>query len=418
VCCAVLYAASAPTGEKGGMASSGCQAAVLPFDTSHRNIPRLHCWALQARKAVKKSTIVQRITFTEGEQQRRHQQPAGNEERGAAATEEGGKGRCAFVGHYGSPLVATACSPCCTKLCAFVLVLKPNTYLPECPLLPTSPAPTSASSNLTQPIPACSDQACCGVGSGAAEGDHRAAGAGVHGAQVPGSCMQCSMQCSAVQCCAACCVVLCAGLHAVLCDCAALCSPLLMRFCLLQTDPPAMHDASIRHARYAVPCPARRALDYLYGFNLSPLLWRKVPGARSAGRVQSVALRLVCEREAAIEAFVPQQYFTVGADLALPGGGTLEVSSELAPGGAPRVGADMELVYEPCSLETRTLLHYWGVRCIAPALVGGQVLAKVAGSCHFHLTWAFLPFPANLPVFGPPWPAPFAHLHCRRGCPL
>ena len=46
---------------------------------------------------------------------------------------------------------------------------------------------------------------------------------------------------------------------------------------------------------------ARRALDYLVGFHLSPLLWRKLPGSRSAGRVQSVALRLVCEREAAME---------------------------------------------------------------------------------------------------------------------
>ena len=46
---------------------------------------------------------------------------------------------------------------------------------------------------------------------------------------------------------------------------------------------------------------ARRALDYLVGFNLSPVLWRKLPGARSAGRVQSVALRLVCDREREID---------------------------------------------------------------------------------------------------------------------
>ena len=56
---------------------------------------------------------------------------------------------------------------------------------------------------------------------------------------------------------------------------------------------------------------ARRALDYLVGFNLSPVLWRKLPGSRSAGRVQSVALRLVCEREAEIEVFKPQEYWTV-----------------------------------------------------------------------------------------------------------
>jgi DNA topoisomerase-1 len=58
---------------------------------------------------------------------------------------------------------------------------------------------------------------------------------------------------------------------------------------------------------------ARRALDYLVGFTLSPVLWRKLPGARSAGRVQSVALRLVVERELEIEAFRPQEYWTVDA---------------------------------------------------------------------------------------------------------
>jgi DNA topoisomerase-1 len=56
---------------------------------------------------------------------------------------------------------------------------------------------------------------------------------------------------------------------------------------------------------------ARRALDYLVGFTLSPVLWRKLPGSRSAGRVQSVALRLICEREAEIEAFRNQEYWTV-----------------------------------------------------------------------------------------------------------
>ncbi len=56
---------------------------------------------------------------------------------------------------------------------------------------------------------------------------------------------------------------------------------------------------------------ARRALDYLVGFNLSPVLWRKLPGSRSAGRVQSVALRIVCDREAEIEAFKPQEYWSV-----------------------------------------------------------------------------------------------------------
>ena len=56
---------------------------------------------------------------------------------------------------------------------------------------------------------------------------------------------------------------------------------------------------------------ARRALVYLVGFTLSPVLWRKLPGAKSAGRVQSVALRLVVEREREIEAFVAQQYWSV-----------------------------------------------------------------------------------------------------------
>ncbi len=65
---------------------------------------------------------------------------------------------------------------------------------------------------------------------------------------------------------------------------------------------------------------ARRALDYLVGFNLSPVLWRKLPGSRSAGRVQSVALRLICERETEIEAFNPQEYWTIDADMRTPDG--------------------------------------------------------------------------------------------------
>ena len=58
---------------------------------------------------------------------------------------------------------------------------------------------------------------------------------------------------------------------------------------------------------------ARRALDYLVGFSLSPVLWRKLPGARSAGRVQSVALRLICQREDEIEKFIPQEYWSIEA---------------------------------------------------------------------------------------------------------
>jgi DNA topoisomerase-1 len=65
---------------------------------------------------------------------------------------------------------------------------------------------------------------------------------------------------------------------------------------------------------------ARRALDYLVGFNLSPVLWRKLPGSKSAGRVQSVALRLICERETEIERFKPQEYWTVDATFTAPDG--------------------------------------------------------------------------------------------------
>ncbi|HEX5211192.1 MAG TPA: type I DNA topoisomerase [Pseudolabrys sp.] len=69
---------------------------------------------------------------------------------------------------------------------------------------------------------------------------------------------------------------------------------------------------------------ARRALDYLVGFTLSPVLWRKLPGARSAGRVQSVALRLVCDRELEIEKFVAKEYWSIVAKLATPRGDSFE----------------------------------------------------------------------------------------------
>jgi DNA topoisomerase-1 len=69
---------------------------------------------------------------------------------------------------------------------------------------------------------------------------------------------------------------------------------------------------------------ARRALDYLVGFRLSPVLWRKLPGAKSAGRVQSVSLRLIVEREMEIEAFRAREYWSVKALLATPRGDTYE----------------------------------------------------------------------------------------------
>ena len=78
-------------------------------------------------------------------------------------------------------------------------------------------------------------------------------------------------------------------------------------------------DAPLVHAYLA-----RRALDYLVGFNLSPVLWRKLPGARSAGRVQSVCLRLIVEREMEIEAFNPQEYWSVTAQLSTPRGQSFE----------------------------------------------------------------------------------------------
>jgi DNA topoisomerase I len=76
---------------------------------------------------------------------------------------------------------------------------------------------------------------------------------------------------------------------------------------------------------------ARRALDYLVGFTLSPVLWRKLPGARSAGRVQSVALRIVCDRELEIERFVPREYWSIVAHL---------LTEAKAPFTARLVGAD------------------------------------------------------------------------------
>jgi DNA topoisomerase-1 len=77
---------------------------------------------------------------------------------------------------------------------------------------------------------------------------------------------------------------------------------------------------------------ARRALDYLVGFTLSPVLWRKLPGARSAGRVQSVALRLVCDREFEIECFLAREYWSLIARLATPRGDIFEAKLVAADG--------------------------------------------------------------------------------------
>ena len=77
---------------------------------------------------------------------------------------------------------------------------------------------------------------------------------------------------------------------------------------------------------------ARRALDYLVGFNLSPVLWRKLPGAKSAGRVQSVCLRLIVEREMEIEAFRPREYWSVKAILSTPRGQDYEARLTILAG--------------------------------------------------------------------------------------
>ncbi len=71
---------------------------------------------------------------------------------------------------------------------------------------------------------------------------------------------------------------------------------------------------------------ARRALDYLVGFSLSPVLWRKLPGSRSAGRVQSVALRIICDRELEIEAFRAQEYWTLDGTFSTPQGQEFQAS--------------------------------------------------------------------------------------------
>ncbi len=84
---------------------------------------------------------------------------------------------------------------------------------------------------------------------------------------------------------------------------------------LAAMDNPRQLDAELIDAYRA-----RRALDYLVGFSISPVLWRKLPGSRSAGRVQSVALRLICEREAEIETFISEEYWSIETVLGLLAG--------------------------------------------------------------------------------------------------
>jgi len=87
---------------------------------------------------------------------------------------------------------------------------------------------------------------------------------------------------------------------------------------------------------------ARRILDRLVGYEISPLLWERVKYGLSAGRVQSVALKLVCEREDEIEAFVREEYWNIEAELALPGGELIKAKLEKAGGEKARIGSKDE----------------------------------------------------------------------------
>ena len=108
---------------------------------------------------------------------------------------------------------------------------------------------------------------------------------------------------------------------------------------------------------------ARRALDYLVGFTLSPVLWRKLPGARSAGRVQSVALRLICEREEEIERFIPQEYWSILADLQTAAGADFQARITAVDGvkkarhdiATEAEAADIKQLVEQANLSIRSI---------------------------------------------------------------
>ena len=107
---------------------------------------------------------------------------------------------------------------------------------------------------------------------------------------------------------------------------------------------------------------ARRALDYLVGFHLSALLWRKVRGGRSAGRVQSVALRLLCAREAEIEAFEPEEYWTVDAAAMAERGGAFTFDDSGATTGAKgRVESTMTTVSPYARLNLTERVSAWSL---------------------------------------------------------
>jgi DNA topoisomerase-1 len=116
-------------------------------------------------------------------------------------------------------------------------------------------------------------------------------------------------------------------------------APPPLRATFTEVTRPAVEAALAAPRELAAPLVdaylARRALDYLFGFRLSPLLWRRLPGARSAGRVQSAALALVAAREAEVEAFAAHAYWTVGATIKLPHGSGEAAAALVALDGAP-----------------------------------------------------------------------------------
>ncbi len=125
---------------------------------------------------------------------------------------------------------------------------------------------------------------------------------------------------------------------------------------------------------------ARRALDYLVGFNLSPLLWKKIRPGLSAGRVQSPALRMVVEREEEIERFEPREYWTLEADVAKTGqpfvARLAEYSGEKLTQFSVTTGAQAQVMEQALLLAARTQLAESGL-ATAPAVMGRLQVAKV-----------------------------------------
>jgi DNA topoisomerase-1 len=101
---------------------------------------------------------------------------------------------------------------------------------------------------------------------------------------------------------------------------------------------------------------ARRILDRLVGYEISPLLWERVKFGLSAGRVQSVALKLVCEREDEIEAFVREEYWTVEADFKLTSGETVRAKLEKINGEKTRIGSQAEAEKVKAAIEGKTFV--------------------------------------------------------------